>query len=466
MDAPLNFFHSPGMKLCLWLVLSILLPALVNAGELRPVVVVPLKTEVSEAQFFFLRRALKDAERQEASAFVIEMETYGGEVKAAIDNMNALLRTTVPTYTFIHSRAVSAGALIALATQKIYMAPDAVIGAAAPVMGTGEDLPSTMKEKTVSMVSAMTRAAAQKNGHHPDVAAAFVDKTREVRVGERIVHPAGSLLSLSAAEASASYDGKPLLAVGMATSLEEMLAQAGLKGPVITIQPMGMERLAVWITRLAPLLLLGGILGAYLEFKIPGFGFPGLASLVCFGFYFGGHYIAGLAGWEALLLFVAGVGLIVLELVLPGTILPGLVGVLCVVGAILYAMVDRLPSEPVWPSPDMLLRPLVNLSLTFAGTAVAIYFLARYLPQTRLYQAFVLSAAVPAGPSSAVLAHGPRIAPGLAGVASTDLRPSGKARFGERLVDVVSSGDFIEAKTPIRVIEVEGARVVVASAAS
>ena len=83
-----------------------------------------------------------------------------------------------------------------------------------------------------------------------------------------------------------------------------------------------------------------------------------------------------------------------------------------------------------------------------------------------MYQAFVLSAAVPAGPSSAVLAHGPQVAPGLAGVALTDLRPSGKALFGERLVDVVSLGDFIEAKTPIRVIEVEGARVVVVSAAS
>jgi len=464
VDAPRNFPHSSGMKLCLWLVLSILLPALVNAGELRPVVVVPLKTDVSEAQFFFLRRALKDAERQQASAFVIEMETYGGEVKAAMDNMNALLRTTLPTATFIHSRAVSAGALIALATQKIYMAPDAVIGAAAPVMGSGEDLPSTMKDKTASVVSAMARAAAQKNGHHPDVAAAFVDKTREVRIGEKVVHPEGNLLSLSAAEAATPYEGKPLLSAGTATSLQDMLAQAGLTGPVIEIRPTGMEQLAVWITRLAPLLLLGGILGAYIEFKIPGFGFPGFASLVCFSLYFGGHYIAGLAGWETLLLFVTGLGLIVLELILPGTILPGLLGVLLVIGAILYAMVDRLPSEPVWPSPDMLIRPVVNLSLTFVGTAVAIYFLARFLPQTRLYKAFVLSAAVPAGPESAVLGQGPHIVPGLVGVAHTDLRPSGKALFGERLVDVVSSGDFIEANSSVRIIQVQGARVVVAAA--
>ena len=99
---------------------ALLIPA--SAAEPGPVIVVPVKTEISRAQFFFLRRALKEAERQGASAFVIDMDTYGGEVKAAIDNMDALLKTRVPTFTYINPRAISAGALIALATQKIYVA--------------------------------------------------------------------------------------------------------------------------------------------------------------------------------------------------------------------------------------------------------------------------------------------------------------------------------------------------------
>ena len=101
--------------------------------------VVPIKTEISEAQFFFLRRALKEAEREHASAVVIDMDTYGGEIKAANNSMDALLKIGVPTYTYINPRAISAGALIALATEKIYMAPAGSIGAAAPVMSGGED---------------------------------------------------------------------------------------------------------------------------------------------------------------------------------------------------------------------------------------------------------------------------------------------------------------------------------------
>src|SRR4051794_31418715 len=125
------------------------------AEERGAVYVVPLHSKVSATQFVFLRRALKEAERNGASAFVIDMRTYGGEVKAAIDNMDALLQTKVPTFTYINNKAISAGALIALATGKIYMSPTAVIGAAAPVSSLGEDLSKTMADKTVSALSAI-----------------------------------------------------------------------------------------------------------------------------------------------------------------------------------------------------------------------------------------------------------------------------------------------------------------------
>jgi membrane-bound serine protease (ClpP class) len=128
---------------CVFGLVALLMSLVVaSANPSGPVVVVPLDTNVSKAQFYFLRRALKEAERDKASAFVIDMSTYGGEVQAAINNMDALMKTSVPTYTYVNPRAISAGALIALATQKIYMSPSAVIGASAPGDGRWRRHPS------------------------------------------------------------------------------------------------------------------------------------------------------------------------------------------------------------------------------------------------------------------------------------------------------------------------------------
>ena len=140
----------PTMKFrrWLWIAMAFVFTVPALSAEPGPVIVVPIRTEISSAQFFFLRRALKDAERRNASAIVLDMDTYGGEVKSAIDCMDALMKTKVPTFTFINDKAISAGSMIALATQKIYMVPTAVIGAAAPVMAGGEDLAKTMADKT------------------------------------------------------------------------------------------------------------------------------------------------------------------------------------------------------------------------------------------------------------------------------------------------------------------------------
>jgi len=133
------------------------------------VVVVPLHGEVSPSLLMFLRRAEKAAKGSGASAMIFEMDTYGGRLDAAADIVNALNHITMPTYTFINSNAGSAGAIIALATQHIYMAPVSAIGAAAPILPTGEDLPPTAREKTISYWSALIRSSAARNAHNPDI---------------------------------------------------------------------------------------------------------------------------------------------------------------------------------------------------------------------------------------------------------------------------------------------------------
>ncbi|PYL09587.1 MAG: hypothetical protein DME34_02240, partial [Verrucomicrobia bacterium] len=182
-----------------------------------------------------------------------------------------------------------AGALIALATQHIWMAPVSAIGAAAPVLPTGEDVPLTEREKTISYFSALMRSSAVTNGHNADVGEAFMNKDKEVKIGDRVIHPKGTILTLNAQEAAERIGGKPLLADGIADSVVDLMQKAGLKANVVAFQPTGFEQLAFWITALAPLLLLGGIIGAYLEFKIPGVTWPGIFSAICFALFFLGH---------------------------------------------------------------------------------------------------------------------------------------------------------------------------------
>src|SRR6266566_5370340 len=232
------------------------------------IVVVPLRGEVSPSLLTFLRRTEKAAENSGASAIIFELDTYGGRLDSAAEITSALNRATIPTYTFINSNAGSAGSFIALATQHIYMAPVSAIGAAAPVLPTGEDLPLTEREKTISYWTALIRSSAIKNGHNPDVGEAFMNKDKEVKIGDRMIHPKGTLLTLSAQEATEKINGKPLLADGIAASIVDLTQKAGLKGNIVALNPSGFEQLAFWITALAPLLLLGGIIGAYLEFKI------------------------------------------------------------------------------------------------------------------------------------------------------------------------------------------------------
>src|SRR4051812_6250012 len=191
-------------------------------------VVVQLDGEISPPLFLFLRRAVKAAETAGASAVIIEMNTYGGRLDTAAEITGMLNRTTLPTYTFINSNAGSAGSLIALATRYIYMSPVSAIGAAAPVLASGADLPATEKDKTLSYWSALVRSSASRNGHNPDIGEAFMDKEKEVKIGDRVVHAKGTLLTLNAQEATEQINGKPLLAEGAADSVTDLVKKAKL----------------------------------------------------------------------------------------------------------------------------------------------------------------------------------------------------------------------------------------------
>jgi len=316
----------------------------------------------------------------------------------------------------------------------------------------------------------LIRSSAMKNGHNPDVGEAFMNRDKEVKIGDRVVHAKGTLLTLNAQEATEKINGKPLLADGIADSIVDLIQKSGLKGKAVSLGPTGFEQLAFWITALAPLLLLGGIIGAYLEFKIPGASLPGIISAICFALFFLGHYLAGLAGWEVVGLFVLGVVLVIIEILFfaHSTIVFGVVGVFLILASLFWAMIDRYPGETFFPTGHALAVPLLNLFLALIGAAIVIALLARYLPRTSIYRRFALMTSNPPGPSLAGIprefATAMDLLPGTEGISLSILRPSGKARFLDQIVDVITQGEFIPPNTSVTVVRRDGMRVVVRAA--
>src|SRR5260370_16108467 len=239
----------------------------------------------------------------------------------------------------------------------------------------------TEREKPISYWTAWIGSSASKNGHNPDDGEAFMNKDKEVKIGDRVIHPKGTVLTLSAQEATEKINGKPLLADGIAASIVDLTQKAGLKGNIVAFNPSGFEQLAFWITALAPLLLLGGILGAYLEFKIPGASLPGIISAICFALFFLGHYLAGLAGWEVVALFVLGMALVLIEILFfaHSTIVFGVLGIFLIVASLLWAMIDRYPGETFFPTRQMLAIPLLKHFIAIIAAAITIDILARFL---------------------------------------------------------------------------------------
>ncbi len=413
-----------------------------------PTFVIPIDGMVSKAQLVFLRRGLKEAETTGAGAILLDMDTGGGDLEAAIDMVDALQSTGLPTVTYVNRNAGSAGALIAMATDRIYMTPVGAIGAAAPVSGGGQDLGETLTDKVVSYYSKYFRSAAEQSGHNPDVAEGFINKEIEVKIGDRVISEEGSLLSLSPQEATEIIDGKPVLALGLADTRDDLLELAGLSATTVELEPTGMEQTAFIITVLAPLLLMGAILGAYIEFQSPGFGLPGIFAAICLVLFFAGHSIAGLSGQEALVLFVIGLALVLIELIFfPGLLFMSLSGAAMMVAGLLWAMVDRYPSESLVPDFDALFTPIVNMTIALVGGGLFVIAAAQFLPQTRFFKRIALNQELDTGTSlptpQASSEYAPQLAVGTRGKAITQLHPTGKAQFGESYVDVISEGGYI-----------------------
>jgi membrane-bound serine protease (ClpP class) len=392
------------------------------------------------------------------------MDTPGGQVNAAEGIVNAITRTAIPTYTFVDNDAFSAGAIIALATKHIYMAPGSVIGAATPMMmgptGGVKEMPKEVQEKMTSAVAALVRSAAEQGGHNKKLAEAMVRADLEHSVNGTVVSEKGRLLTLTNEEAAQLVGDPPLplLSEGTVKDVDALLKIIGLPNAEKRVLKItSAEKLARLIAGIAPILMMIGLGGLWLEIKTPGFGIFGILGISCLLLFFFGSHIAGLAGMEDLLLFFAGVILLAVEIfAIPGFGITGIGGLLLIALSLVNAMVEHLPGklQPVSFSPETFSAPLIKVTLAFVGSLALVFIAGKFLPKSKAFGHLMLNHVLPdPGGEQDLL--------GAEGTAHSDLRPGGTAYFGGRKIDVVTQGDYIPRETSIRIVEVHGNRIVV-----
>jgi len=463
------------------------------------VLVVPIVDEINYVQRAFVRRCVERARLEKPKLVLIDMDTPGGDVGATLaicEDLLSLGKSGIRTAVLIKrtesgdwaaGAAASAGALISLACQRIYMSTGTVIGAAQPVTMDPEEGMKAAPRKIVSFLREKIAAIAKQNGYPEHLAMAMVDPEHEVY---RIV-AAGKVSFVDAEEKTKIVDanvgdidvktvtkkGEPLtltsdraVEFGIATKAEsigEVLSKEGLAGASQAVEGFSWsETLAGFVTSgpVQSLLMLLVILCVYMEGKTQTMGvFAGVAA-VSLALFFFGHYIAGLAGILEFVLIVIGFALIAVEIFLvPGTMVSAIIGsILIFTGLIMLMTPVTIPDVENPFEVDSLTAAGAHVVLTFMVATGIFLVLVRFMKQIPMLNRLVLQAEIAGtAPAPTMLPSTSRLV-GSVGTVVSRLAPGGKIEVeGGDIVDVVSDGDFIEAGRRVRVVAVDGPRVVV-----
>ncbi len=439
----------------------------------KKVYILPIREAIMPSMVYMVRRGVKEAMEAKADLLVVDLDTPGGRGDSMMEIIEIIENFPRETVAFVNPKAFSAGALMSFAASKIYMAPQSVIGAAAPVMasqdGGVQAMPDTMEIKSASAISAEIRGRAEKNRHNVELVDAMMKKSTELVIDGHTIKKKDDLLTLTNTEAEKEYGNPPkrLLSSGTVKDLDTLIAQLGYAGATQhRVNPTGMEKIGSWLNMISPLLLIIGIAGIYVEFKTPGFGLPGIVGITAFALYFLGGYVAGLSGAEWVVVFVLGLALVFVELfVYPGTVMIGLLGATLMLAAIVMAMVDLYPATtpgflPAMPTFDKFDLPMQNLIIATFGGGLAIWLASLILPKTSLYRA-VISQSASGMQTEARMEAQKKSRHGQIGVTTSVLRPGGKAKFGEEILDVVSQGDMLPKGTSVRIVGSSGSESIV-----
>ncbi|MEP0861225.1 MAG: nodulation protein NfeD [Ignavibacterium sp.] len=395
----------------------------------------------------YITRVINEAEKNNADAIIFKINTFGGRVDAATQIKDAILSSKVKTIAFVNNRAISAGALITLSCNVIVMAPGSNMGAATVVDQTGQKV----GEKYQSYMRSEMRSTAEKNGRPTDIAQAMVD--------ERIVIPglcdSTQLVTLTSEEAV-----KYKMADTILTRLDDVLSYIGMKeAKIIDVRSNWAEDVVRFLNNpiIASILIMIGFFGLLAEIKTPGWGLPGTAGLIALALFFGSSYILQLASIVEILMFVAGVVLLLVEIfVIPGFGVAGISGIVLIFASIFLSLIG---SEP-FITFESISVAIIQLTVALIAAIILVFLLAKFLPKTTAFSKLVLSESEKTDqgfvsyPSDTSLI-------GKSGKALTVLRPAGIAEIDGKKYDVVADNEYIEPGKPVKVIRVEGIKVVV-----
>jgi len=480
-------------------------------GAPARVVIVPIHGPLTEEMVALTIRAIRRAHELQAAALIFEIDSEGGNVALMDRLIDEIERADgLDTIAYVTQKAMSAGSLIAISCERVYMRPGASMGSALVLMvreffGLPVDRIETLRDdneayfrKIINGYRAHWRAKAQHHARPDALAEAMVYAEKaviEVEVdGERRFLREPELVELAKMRDEAAIrrirtvvEAEDVLSMtaqewyevrmidGLVTSRSDLLQQLGLhQATVFELAPSWSERLAGFLQAWGVALLIAGLMAVFVEIKLPGFGLPGIIGITCLALWMFGKYLAGLAEITELLLVGAGFGLIAVEIfVLPGMLVAGIAGVVSLLAGLVLAAQQTVLPDPARPLASAEWWSNANsIALAVVGSVVGMIALGHLLPSIPLLNRAILKPVGGAATGGATadasllrpideLAPAWRPAIGALGRALTPLRPAGKVVVDGHELDAVSEGPLIERDAAITVVSVAAGRLVV-----
>ena len=400
--------------------------------------------------------AFKEVNAGSFSHILLELNTFGGELQSADEIRTLLLESPVPVLVFINNNAASAGALISIACDSIYMAPGASIGAASVVNQAGEIMP----DKYQSYMRSLMRATAEKNGRNPQIAEAMVDPDTYVEG----VSEEGKVLTFTTKEAIEHY-----YCEGEADSREAVLRAADISNYNITEQNLNwIEHVINFLVNpvVSSILIMMMVGGIYFELQSPGLGLPIIIAIIGALLFFAPHYLQGLANHWEILLFLGGLGLLILEIfVIPGFGVAGVSGIVLMVSSLVLAMIFNIGFDFHFAPKGAFIANFLNvLSALIFGFFISLWLSKKVFLMKTKYGVLALDTELKETEGfTSVDTHLAGLV-GKEGTALTFMRPAGKVELGGEIYDAVTDMGVVEQGTKIRVVRFENAQLVVEKA--
>lgn len=469
--------------------------------------VIVCKGMIDDGLYKSIKRRTQIARDRGAEYLLYEIQTYGGLVSAADDISKYFLDAGKEAHTvaYITTEAISAGAMISVHCQDIIMLENTTIGDCAPVvLIPSQKLEGVEREKTESFIRGIFDRAANANSYPRALLRAMVTmqievyRVRNIQTGEdeffesielpnkdpniydlnnkEIVVESDKLLTLIATDAL-EYGIARAVVKDLGGALDFLAKRDGVtfSDETIVLKTLWSEEMVRWLNSPAVMgvLVMLALLGVYIEFNTPGVGLPGLVAAICFAIIIGSKYLHGLANWVEVALFLLGVILLMVEIfLLPGFGIFGFSGIVCIFAGLFGMLIKNTPDELPWPQDTIAWNDftwgVMGLAGGFIGFVVLAWVFAKYLPKMQFLSGLILlPTAAKLGSefevSMTTLPESKTIGVNVGdlGEVVSRLRPTGKAKFQDAIVDVVAAGEFLEVGTAVKIIEIHGNRVVV-----